>query len=741
MGFDGFLVPDWAKPYVGFAVGTDWPEGDEDGCFRLADACAYTAGAVMEEELLQTFGRPGEDWDGDALMELVERVQYVFDPTLKELIEQLVSAAKYYNNLGVQVQYTKRMIEVSVWFLIVQIGWLLAASMGPWGAMSLATIGARVQLTRLAIAQLARRLLINIGLFGGLMAGMDVAVQASQSRRDHLDWEQVLKSGGTGALLGTFLTGFTGLLPARSMAGLMLRSGFASAGTDFTVQLASGQFDPIRFIKSFTSGVVGGADAHWASWSPYASAKPGTRHGSPAVTDNPLWSSRTKSHSSPPSTVSLPITAHTTLSGSTPHALPNQTPGPFRILDNPGRSGDGYVQGGLWGRYGAAGVLIRSTDGPGQARYLLMQQSQNVSNAGKWQLPGGALDSLETPVNGAARELGEELGVGQSYLDQLQLKGEHAVEVGNNGWKYTNLAADGPMFTPRLDTFEASAARWFTLPEIAQMANHQELHPALAKALPDILDLYHDTPATPPPKDHYVATGTERRFKPPVDFSTYSGLSTDGPSPPLQQTIRRTETGLYYSAPAPHIPLDAPFGARLVHPSFGETVWQPVLKDLSGSELDVVRHYAGNGYIEMNGRLRGGEDPLLYPEGRVERKIELLNDVLRRQTVPETIDVYRVVRLTNKLFTVPVHELPGTVQRDPGFFSTNIGTEPIFGGDVVLHLRVPPDTPALYVKPISNLPENELLLGSGVSWFAEDVRRVYGKWHVYGWVLPDDAGP
>lgn len=49
MGFDGFLVPDWAKPYVGYAVGTDWPEGDEDGCFRLADACAAAMHEVLAE--------------------------------------------------------------------------------------------------------------------------------------------------------------------------------------------------------------------------------------------------------------------------------------------------------------------------------------------------------------------------------------------------------------------------------------------------------------------------------------------------------------------------------------------------------------------------------------------------------------------------------------------------------------------------------------------------------------------
>ncbi|MFD0476605.1 hypothetical protein ACFQ0B_56520 [Nonomuraea thailandensis] len=126
-----------------------------------------------------------------------------------------------------------------------------------------------MQLTRLVIAQLGKRLLVNVGLFGALLAGMDLAVQASQARRDHLDWEQIMTSAGTGAALGGFLTVFTGLWPARSMWGLMFRSGLASGATDLTFQLAGGEpLDPERLLKNFTSGVVGGADAHWASWSP-----------------------------------------------------------------------------------------------------------------------------------------------------------------------------------------------------------------------------------------------------------------------------------------------------------------------------------------------------------------------------------------------------------------------------------------------------------------------------------------
>ncbi|MFI7694636.1 ADP-ribosyltransferase [Nonomuraea sp. NPDC049655] len=842
LGFDGFLVPDWAKPFVGYAVGMDWPEGDEDGCFRLADACASTARGVLEARGVAVYTRLGDDWDGDALREFVTYVQEGPDQMLAELVKELVSAALHYNELGVQVQYTKRMIEVSVWFLILQLIWLLAAAAGPWGPAAMAVAGSRIQLTRLAIAQLGKRLLINIGLFGGLMGGMDLGVQATQSRRDHVDWDQVMTSAGTGALLGAFLTGFTGILPPRSMLGLMGRSGLAGVATDVATQIYGGQpFDPDRLLKSLTSGVLGGADAHWASWSPGAHVKPdagppahspvnsavksaaksavksGVDPGS-AATLPPEWlNGAYHSYDHQPTSSSYyadgsaglpsgPWPESTTLAGAAAKQDPSfggghdfdallndvraadgpaashagggvlpggaaKPQGPFRILENPGKSGDGYVSGGQWGKYGAAGVLIRGIDPHGEPRYLLMQQSELVSNAGKWQLPGGALDSLESPVHGAAREISEELGVDQVYLDELRLKGEHAVHVGDDGWTYTNLAADGPMFAPKLDTFETSGAQWFTLRELTSMANGDKLHPALAKALPDILGLYHQDagPAAAPPKDHYTAPDTAGRVKPPVDFDArsgdlspsalphgkggappaYSGLVADGPNPSLGQTIRRTESGLYYTAPAPHVPVDAPFGSRMVSASFGEAVWSDVSAGLSQAERAAAKEYSEGGYLGMNDYLRYGDSSIegLTPEevarnkARIIAEIELLQEIMERRPVPETIDVFRTLRLTPKLFTVPVEELAGTVQRDPAFFSTSIGDGPASpgAGHVELHLRVPEGTPAFYLDLLSRHQERELLLGTGLSWFAEDVQRKDGRWHVYGWVLPPEA--
>ncbi|GGO76969.1 hypothetical protein GCM10012289_55520 [Nonomuraea cavernae] len=566
------------------------------------------------------------------------------EPELVKAVDRLVDAAFEFNELGVQVEYTKRMIEVSVWFLIFQIGWLLAAAVGPWGGVSLALIGPRVQLSRLVIAQLGKRLLINVGLFGALLGGMDLAVQASQSRRDGLDVAQLGMSAGTGALMGVFLTAFTGFFPTRSMWGLMGRSGLASGASTLTPMVFSDQpVDWEMVLKGVTSGVLGGADAHWASWSPGGRVPGGegpmsglggerdagltglpdstptgdggtgqtaVRAGMDAADlKDPVLSAAQKAQELDGGDTYVPSSgrdgrdggsvglperapgpaahrdgvpveegsargrmdaadlkdpvrpaaeralgldgggetttslgavpeqgAHPTLKGArdpvtapgldvdslinqanpgsvatkltdgpaspspaspSAAALPPpvvgkdpQASSPFQILADRGRSGDGYASPGLWGKYGAAGVLIKHVDANGIPRFLLVQRGPEVSsNAGKWQLPGGALDSKESAPQGVARELREELGVGQEYLNTLEFTGTHVAE-GPNGWTYTNIAAEGDAFTPRVDGGETSAARWLTLGELAIMANREQLHPALAESLGDVLSLF-----------------------------------------------------------------------------------------------------------------------------------------------------------------------------------------------------------------------------------------------------------
>ncbi|MGW4791601.1 ADP-ribosyltransferase [Nonomuraea sp. NPDC004297] len=820
MGFDGFLVPDWAKPYVGYAVGMDWPEGDEDGCFRLADLCVATATKAGARAGLDDYLGIGENWDGDALEAFLGHVRLAADPALTQLVEELADTAVGLNDLGVQVQYVKRMIEVSVWFLIFQVGWLLAMAFGPWGGLSFALIESRVQLARLTIAQLGKRLLINVGLFGVLLAGMDAIVQATQDRRDHLDWEQLMTSAGTGATLGAFLTLFTGLAPARSMWGLMGRSGLAGGASDLFGQLLAGEpLDADRLLKSFTSGVLGGADAQWASWSPGAhhlddGSGPGgpgsggsgdgpsgsADHTAPtselptseSAMSKPESAPSDSATSSPATKLSSTTAAHAgqatvhdssgtgnaqeiipTKQNSSVDELINKSPdppaapkpgqtgpagakpadpsaaareeaSPFQILGDTGIPGDGYTPSGLWGRYGAAGVLIQTLDAEGRPRYLLMQQGEMdyLSNAGRWQLPGGALDSLESPTQGVARGISEELGVGQTYLDRLELVGTLPIEI-EPGWTYTNLAARGEKFTAKLDPYEVSSARWFTAGELAGMANEGSLNPALAEALPELLSLYdgdaHPSGRTASPS--LADLGLHSATPPPL-----TGLAAEA-NGPFTGSLRRSDSGLLYVAPAPHVPLDAPFGARAVEGSFGEAIWADVVGNMSGEEAQSAMRYVGVHYPDLNGLLRqfGGLPPewaMNLPGVRsLVADILNLDNIVSRQPVPVMIDVFRRLFMTEGVFSVPVEELPGTVQTDPAFFSTGLQGNPHLDHDAMLRLRVPEGTPAVYTVPFSAAQsEMELLLGRGVSYFVEDVRMQDGIWQIFGWVLPRGAG-
>jgi 8-oxo-dGTP pyrophosphatase MutT (NUDIX family) len=170
------------------------------------------------------------------------------------------------------------------------------------------------------------------------------------------------------------------------------------------------------------------------------------------------------------------------------------SPSPFHILADTGKNGDGYAAPGLWGKYGAAGVMIKNTDENGVERYLMVQRGPGVENKGIWQLAGGAIDSKETPEQGAAREIFEEIGAPQEYLSTMQHKGTHAVAVpiaGKDDWVYHNIAAEAPtMFKPKVDGTETGDAKWLTKDEIQVIVDDGKMHPALAKELDKVFALY-----------------------------------------------------------------------------------------------------------------------------------------------------------------------------------------------------------------------------------------------------------
>ena len=78
-------------------------------------------------------------------------------------------------------------------------------------------------------------------------------------------------------------------------------------------------------------------------------------------------------------------------------------------------SGDGFITLAdgtrRWGRFGAAGVLVRCAGAEGSFDYFLARRSEFCHQGGTWAVPGGALDHGEAPLAGALREFAEEVGV------------------------------------------------------------------------------------------------------------------------------------------------------------------------------------------------------------------------------------------------------------------------------------------------------------------------------------------
>lgn len=174
----------------------------------------------------------------------------------------------------------------------------------------------------------------------------------------------------------------------------------------------------------------------------------------------------------------------------------------FHLALDKGRAGDGHYKGTkLWGKYGASGLLMRHVDAnTGEERFMLVQRAgKNKNNPlyGKWQLPGGGLDSKETDAQGAARETIEEINPPAGVLASLSKVGENRFDD-KSGWHYTNLTADIPQqFTPtHLDPNEILDTKWLTRAEIAQMETNGDLHPALSDSIRKTLATYGGTEAT-----------------------------------------------------------------------------------------------------------------------------------------------------------------------------------------------------------------------------------------------------
>lgn len=131
-----------------------------------------------------------------------------------------------------------------------------------------------------------------------------------------------------------------------------------------------------------------------------------------------------------------------------------------------------------WGRYGAAGLLLRSN-----GLVLLQHRSEHVANGSTWSIPGGARDSHESAREAALRETHEETGIPASDVAVVT---EHVDDHG--GWSYTTVVADArraPADIPLTSNWEALELRWVPSAEVRDLL----LHPGFGQAWPHLLVL------------------------------------------------------------------------------------------------------------------------------------------------------------------------------------------------------------------------------------------------------------
>jgi 8-oxo-dGTP diphosphatase len=127
-----------------------------------------------------------------------------------------------------------------------------------------------------------------------------------------------------------------------------------------------------------------------------------------------------------------------------------------------------------WGRFGAAGLLVRDRDTAGE-RVLLQHRALWSHEGGTWGLPGGARNSDESAVAAALREAEEEAGLIPAAIQPTGLLLDD-----HGGWSYTTVVAERAGVFELRPGGESIELRWVDTEEIDRLP----MHPGFASTWP-----------------------------------------------------------------------------------------------------------------------------------------------------------------------------------------------------------------------------------------------------------------
>lgn len=137
-----------------------------------------------------------------------------------------------------------------------------------------------------------------------------------------------------------------------------------------------------------------------------------------------------------------------------------------------------------WGRYGAAGLLLRAPGHNGTAVVLLQHRAAWSHQGDTWGLPGGARDSHETAEQAAIREAHEEAGLPAEQLTVRKVVQTKLVAGDEVSWSYSTVIADAPTMLNTVPNRESAELRWVAVDEVAALP----LHPGFAASWEQLRD-------------------------------------------------------------------------------------------------------------------------------------------------------------------------------------------------------------------------------------------------------------